>query len=36
MKSNKIILNGKVLETVGLSSKTEGDVSEPGLMIKIK
>lgn len=36
IKSNKIILSGKVLETVGLSAKTEGDVSEPGLIIKIK
>ncbi len=36
IKSNKIILSGKVLEEVGLSAKTEGDVSEPGLMIKIK
>ena len=36
MKSNKMILNGKVLETVGFSAKTEGDISEPGLMIKIK
>ena len=36
IKSNKMILSGKVLETVGLSAKTEGDISEPGLMIKIK
>jgi len=36
IKSNKIILSGKVLEEVGLSAKTEGDVSEPGLMIVLK
>lgn len=34
IKGNKIIISGDVIRKIGLSAKSEGDISDPGLVLK--
>lgn len=36
IKNNRIILSGDLIRTVGLSAKTKGDLSDPGLVLRFE